>query len=265
MHLSSLLLLLACSGGEPAPAPALPPAPSLTGPELTAAASRVFSPSPVETLAVMDRAGITKDLSGFVPRRKLAMDGKNVDLVALRTGVVLADTVLILKDTTDEDLTLRMESVRVGLTRMGAGPALLSTLTGVLERHTNKGITRDEMLRSLDEVVSAAVPESGVGPDDRTGPLLQAGAWLATTNVAADAVLRVGSFDAAASLFHQQPVVDWFRSYVKTAGAEKADAELLRLLETTLAELSGTAAKPTFDEADVRLIRDRTATLLGML
>ena len=266
----ALLVLLACGSPEPtpvaAPIVAAPrPPPALSELEREALTNRVLAPSPVETMKTMERAGIGSDLAVLVPRRKLTVDGPNVDVAALRTGVVLADTVLILKDVSDEDLGLRMQSVLVGLRRIGAGAGLLANVSGVIDRHANGGITRDEILDALDETVSSAVPGSGVGPEDRTGPLLQAGAWLATTNVAAEAVLRSGKYDSAALLFHQRPVVDWFHGYVQGAAKAKADEQVLKLLDETLAELSVTAAKDTFAEADVRRIRDRTAALLEMM
>lgn len=267
-----LLLLAGCGAPEPTAPPAPAPAPAAVAPvpavsqgELAALTQRVLAPSPVETRKALERAGVAADVARLVPSRNLVLDGPNVDVVAVRTGVLLADTVLALDTLADPDLLARMKTLQQGLVRMGAGAGLLATVQGLVDRQTNHGITRPELLQALDETVGAAIPEEGLGPDDRTGPLLQSGAWLATTNVAAEAVLQGGKVDAAGTLFRQKAVADWFLGYVRGAAKAKADEQVLKVLEETLTTLSTLSAKESLGEADVRAIRDATGALLGML
>lgn len=268
-----LIALLVACGSEPATsvtapvvaAPAPAPVPALDKAQLAAAANRVLAPSPEETRLVLERAGIATDVAALVPRRTFRFDTPDKDVVAVRTGVLLSDTVLTLTAATDEELVGRLEQVHAGLTAMGAGKGLLDTVQGLTEQTRNKGIARADLLRSIDETVSRAVPEDGVGPDDRTGPLLQAGAWLATIHVAAQATLASDKLDAAGPLFHQKPVVDWFLGYLATDAQGKAPDALLVQLEATLKTLGGLAGKFTFTREEVQQIETSTAQLLALI
>jgi len=232
---------------------------------LEATANRVLAPSPEETRLVLERAGITSDVAALVPKRTFRFDTADKDVVAVRTGVLMSDTVLTLTSSTDEELAARLEQVHAGLTAMGAGKGLLDTVSSLSAQTRNKGISRPDLLRALDETVSMAVPEQGVGPDDRTGPLLQAGAWLATIHVAATSTLASGKLDAAGPLFHQKPVVDWFLGYLATDAAQRAPDALLVQLEATLRTLSELAGKTTFTAEDIKQIEDATGKLLSLV
>jgi hypothetical protein len=270
MLVALALVLLACSGEAPAPPPAAPPPPppaeKIDPAAATAAAeSRALAPSPEETRKVTQRAGISTDLATLVPERALDLDATNKDVLAVRTGVYLSDTVLTVREAKKEDLVLRLETVKKGLEGMGAGAGLLATLSSLTDRLRNDAITRDELLTELDGLVGMAVPGEGVGPDDRTGPLLQAGAWVATTNLVAKAVLHSGKLDAADTLLRQKAVVDWFRGYLKGEGAGKAEAELLAKLDATLAALGDIAAKEHLTEDDVKTVEAKTGEILSLM
>lgn len=273
--LAVLLSLLAACDSEPAakPAPVAPPPaaapaaapPATIDPAAQASATRALAPSPAETRKAVESAGISVDLAKLVPQRTLALDGKNADIVAVRTGVTLADTVLTLREADTATLVTRMESIHLGLKTMGAGSGLLATLESLTGQVRNEAISRDALLDELDAIVGSAVPEEGMGPNDRTGPLLQAGAWAATTNLVAAAIVQTGKYDAAEQLLRQKDVVEYFRKYVKEEGAEKADAEVLKQLGASLAALSEIAGKPSLGEAEVKDIQEKTGELLKLL
>ena len=115
MHLRVTLmaaLLAACSGDEPASQPAeappgadanaaaeaeapKPPDKTFSPAELKAAAENVaLVPRPAEMEKALAKAGINSRLGDMVADRDISTDHSNLDQVAVRTGVVLADLVL---------------------------------------------------------------------------------------------------------------------------------------------------------------------------
>lgn len=282
MSLTALLLLAAC-GGEPS-APAAKDAPGAPGPEAgapaapkaevpppldpaakQAAATQALAPSPAETRAVVERAGLGIDIATLIPTRDLVVEGASPDVLAVRTGVYLADTVLTLKEAPKDALVLRLERIHAGLSGMGAGAALLSTVASLTDKVRNDAISRDQLLDEVDAIVGMAVPAEGVGPTDRTGPLLQAGAWAATTNLVASAVLQSGKIEAADQLLRQKDVVEYFRRYVQAEGATKADPALVAQLDAALVALSELAGRPHLGEAEVKAIQAHTGEILALL
>jgi hypothetical protein len=268
-----LALALACSfppspatapAGAPEPTPAATPPVPVAAPT-PAEVSRVLAPSPEETRKTLEGAGIAADMAQLVPERSFAMDGPDKDIVAVRTGVHLADAVLSARQAPKEKLLARMAAIQQGLATMGAGAGLLSTARALNERFANDAVSREGLLAEVDAIVGAAVPGEGVGPTDRTGPLLQAGAWLTTANVAARAIASSGKWQASDTMFHQADVVRYFRRYAQGDGAGKAPTEFLGRLDTILAALEAVSAHDAITEADTREIEARTGELLALL
>jgi hypothetical protein len=113
--------------------------------------------------------------------------------------------------------------------------------------------------------VSSSVPEEGWGPGDTTGPLLQAGAWLAGTNVVARAVVRKNDPAAAQKLLHRPEVAAFFLEYIRSEeGSEKAGMMTGKVADT-LKRLETVSGKPQLEVADAQAIVDATDALLQLL
>lgn len=270
MRALALLALLAACATEPAAppppsAPAAPATPTLPAAELKQVTAKVLAPSPRETRDALAKAGIQADVARLVPRRAYRLDAADRDIVAVRTGVLLADAVLTVETASDADLVARLEQVEAGLAGMGAGEGLRAQVRGAVARVRNGGVSRADLLAEIDDVVGMAVPGGGVGPDDRSGPLLQAGAWLASSHLVAQALIDAGRPELADQLLHQQAAAEWFLGYVRAGAEGRADADLLRSVERTLVVLATVAGKPSIPPDDVRAVRDRTAELLALL
>ena len=70
--------------------PALPPA-AIAVADLQAQAENIaLVPSPAEMQKALEKAGVTGGLSALVQERAFKMDAENKDVVAVRTGVLLA-------------------------------------------------------------------------------------------------------------------------------------------------------------------------------
>jgi hypothetical protein len=155
--------------------------------------------------------------------------------------------------------------IRTGLVTMGAGAGLLSAVDGATERTRNGAGTRAELLREMDELVGMAVPSEGMGPSDRTGPLLQAGAWLEVTDLVASTLLETKRYDAANVLLRQPEAAGWFLNWVRKSAEGRAPEDQLRQVEGHLSSLRELAATPALGEPEIRAIRGHTAAMLALL
>ena len=255
---------LTLSGCEspPPPAPVAPPEapPAPATPEV----AKILAPSPLKLEAAVREAGVADALGDLVPTSPAEVATDDKDRIAVRTGVVLAYAVLGGHDTPKEPFVAQLRSARAGMAKLGAGAGLLSTIDDSISHVENDAASRDDFLRELDNIVGYAVPEQGWGPDDRTGPLLQAGAWLAGTNVVARAIVRSGKADAADKLLRRKDVAEYFLGYVRTSGSEKA-GPVAEQLEKTLTMMVTVADKPTLGIEDATAVADATDALLKLL
>ncbi len=270
------LSLVGCSGEAPVetptapvvtPAPAAPEAPpNIAIADLEADAQNVtLVPSPAEMQSAMEKAGIANGLSKLVTERQLKMDVQNKDVVAVRTGVVLADCLLTVKDSPKDKLVERLNVVKLGLNTLGAGKDLPATIDDLTARINNDGISRDDLVKELDEMHGAVIPEIKFEAGDRAVPLIQAGSWLEGSNLVSAAIIAANKPDAGSQLLRQPQVVDYFLKYVQTEGADKAPDAVLKQLEGTLMKLKEIAAKPALSADDVKEVKAQTDSVLALL
>lgn len=253
-----------CGSPPPAPQPeprAEAPAQAAPSPE---AVSKILAPSPLKLETEVREAGVADALADLVPASPAEIDTADKDRVAVRTGVVLAYAVLGGKSTPKADFLAQLKSARNGMAALGAGAGLMSTIDDSITHVENDAASREDFIRELDGIVGYAVPEQGWGPEDRTGPLLQAGAWLAGTNVVARAVVRSGKVEAAQKLLARKDVADYFLRYAKGDGSQKA-GPVAEQLVATLTKLSEIASKPTLTLDDAQAVADATGALLSQI
>lgn len=249
----------------PVETPAAPPA-VLKFDELKAQAQNItLVPSPAEMQRALEKAGISAALSGLVPDRQVKMDVENKDVVAVRTGVVLADAMLTVKEAPKEKLTARLTSVKQGLASLGGGADIQATLDDLIARINNDGLSRDELVKELDELHGAVVPEIEYEAGEKVVPLLQAGSWLEGSNLVAGAILTANKPEAGTSLLRQPQVVTYFQKYVEVAGPGKAPDEVLQQLDATLKKLGEIASKPSLTADDVKEVKSQTDSVLALL
>ena len=273
--------LVACEGGEtvenppeqpenPPEQPENPPEgpqfPELSPEELKAKAENTaLVPSPAEMQKALDAAGITTELAAKVPDRKLKMDVPNKDQVAVRTGVILADLLLTVKGAEKEKLGQHLTDIKQGMSELGAGSDIGATIDDLNNRIQNDAVSRDDLVKELDELSGAIIPEIEYEAGERSVPLIQAGSWLEGSNLVAGALIESGNYASATTLLKQPAVVEYFQSYVKTEGQDKAPSEVIAQLETTLDTLAEVCSHETISEEDVKTIHTSTAAVLDLL
>lgn len=245
--------------------PAVPPS-AIAVAELKAQAENIaLVPSPAEMQKALEKAGVAGGLSSLVKVREFNMAVENKDIVAVRTGVLLADALLTVKDAPKEHLVARLEKVKVGMTALGGGPDIAATIDELNNRIMNDVASRDELLKELDELHGVIIPELKYEAGERVVPLIQAGSWLEGANLIANAILSNQKPEAANSLLRQPQVAGYFLKYVQVEGADKAPVEVLRQLEATLKKLKEIASKPALSLDDVTEIKGQTDSVLTLL
>lgn len=271
------LLLVACSGEEPAQTPAEPtttaeptapvePAKALALGDLQANASMdTMVPSPAETQKAMANAGLSSSLLKLTEGRDFKVDVADNDEVAVRTGVVLAHIVLGAKETPKERLVAQLATLKTGLTRLGAGEKIVKTLDDLSARVANDATGRDELVRELDELANVTVPEVEFNIGERALPLLRAGAWLEGAWLVTGAIQAEGKYEAADALLKQPAVVAYFKDYLYGPGKQVAPAAINAELQATLNTLEGITAKETLTKDDVAAMHAATDALLSKI
>jgi hypothetical protein len=272
--LLTALVMVACTCNEPEATVAETPSAATTeakpaNPDLAqlqeGAENIALVPSPAEMQKALSSAGIEARLSDLVADRDLKMNVPNKDQVAVRTGVVLADMLLTVRHAEKEKLIAQFGQIKVGMAELGAGTDIAATIDDIVGRLVNDGVSRDELVKELDELSGAIIPEVEYEAGDWAVPLIQAGSWLEGSNLVATALRSAGKYDKATDLLKQPAVIDYFLKYVRTEGADKAPSQVVAQLEATLMTLKAICEKPVLGEEDVLTIQSATTSVLDML
>jgi len=268
-------LLVGCGGEEPKPAeqPAAPVAEAPAAPaaldlsELKASAQGVtLVPAPMEMQKALDKAKIADTLESLVQSHTFNLDAQDPDVAAVRTGVLLADTLLTVKSAAPEKLVERMKAVQKGMTTLKAGQDINATIDSLIGDIQNLGGgSRDEVVKQLDEMHAAIIPEIEYEAGEQITPLIQAGSWLEGSNLLAAAILKANRPEVANDLLRQPAVCDYFLKYVDIAGKAKAPDAVVKQLKTTLEKLKEISSKPSLTVEDIEEVKKQTDTVLGML
>ena len=270
MHLVFLLsCLLACGETQPATsptppeqeAPPDPPAPTLDASQV----ARVLAPSPLALEAELRAAGVADSLASLVPPERFSRETTDKDVIAIRTGVRVADAVLAGRTDDKATFLTRIKSIRDGMAAIGLGAGRLSDLDDFVKKVENDAASREDFVTELDQVSSEAVLGEGWGPTDKTGPLVQAGAWLGATDLVARAVVQKGDPAAATALLRRAEVAEYFLQYTRQDAADKAPAPVLAALEAALNELARIARKEQVSIEDAKAVSAATGELFAYL
>jgi hypothetical protein len=271
-----LISLFACTGEvttpTPEPAPTEAPAAAPETPEVDVeqleneAEKAALVPSPVETQKALEASGIDVKLATLIPKHKFDLDASDMDHAAVRSGVLLADVLLTVKTAETKALVVRLSAVQKGMNQLNGGSDIDAMLEDIKDRLKADAVTRDELLKELDELSGAVIPELEFNGQGRVVPLIEAGSWLEGANLVARAVQKAENNEAAEKLLKSPAVVDYFIEYVKTDGADKAPEAVTKKLEESLIELKGLAEKTEpLTDADIDRVVEVTNAVLALL
>jgi hypothetical protein len=231
---------------------------------LRAEATRVvLVPSPTETQAALRKAGIEATLADLVQERSYSKSA-DADHIAVRTGVLMADVLLTLHQSDKAKLSERLRAIDSGMGILGVTGDLKDSIGELVKNVDNDAVSRDDLLRDLEDLAGAKIPEAEFS-SDKFLPLLQAGSWLEGANLVARAMQAENKFDQADRLLKQPEVVEYFLRYVEDEGQERASDDILAQLKTTLNVLLTTAQKESLSSEDVKTIQEATDSVLALL
>ena len=246
IFLGSVLLLSACGGDAPPAPEAEAPAAEALPAEMDAAAlaqtakNATLVPSPLETQRVLEAAGIQSNLAEFMIERTVPEESKDESRVAVSTGVVLADMLLAVKTSTDAQLLQQLAQIGSGMKALKGGSDIEATVRDLSERVTAGAVDRENLLKELDELSGAVIPELGFEGRGHIVPLIQAGSWLESAFLISSAAKAAEKVSAADQVLKQPDVVAYFQEY--TADKVDADSVVAGVLAETLQKLHDLAA-----------------------
>lgn len=273
---AALLSLAACSGGdksssnEPAaePAPvaesAAPAEDASTKIDVAAvresARTAMFVPAPSEFQAALKATGVDLDLRAGVKDAPRDLTGKSKAIVALETGVRMAN-VLLTADTGAKDAVLgRMKAAREGLVALKVSDEVMSETDKVIADYEAGTISGAEATPALDVLAGRIQDQLGASADKTTATLVQAGGWLQGAHLLSSALAESGQGGDAAALLHQPTVVAHFTQFLKTAGA--GDSAVTGVLPK-MDELGALAAKSDLTADDMAAASKLTGSILA--
>ena len=274
--LSLTLLLSACTSAEPPAAPApevvkattTAVAPALPSKLLTIVEStdEALVPSPTETQRALQAAGIDAELAKLIENRDLDVTNQNLDNAAVRTGVIIADLLLSAKTADKASLIARLEKINTGLSQLKGGKDIDVTITDLQQRIEADAVSPIELIKELEELSNALIPELTFQGQKEIIPLIQAGSWLEGANLVAKAIRATGNPAAADAMLKQPAVVSYFIRYVNTEGKEKAPAPITKILDASLQNLKTLAEKKEpFTLQDLDTVINTTNNVLALL
>jgi hypothetical protein len=186
-------------------------------------------PSPAEMQKALSNAGLSSQLSKMVASDKdVKMDVVNKDQIAVRTGVVLADLVLTVKDSPEALMLTRLGKLKQGFQKLGGGEDIQQTIDEMSNNIKSKAISRNDLLKEMDELSGVLVPELEYEAGEWVVPLIQAGSWLEGSHLVSGAIVNEKKFDAGSKLLRQPQVVDYFLKYVQREGRSKAPDKVVQ-------------------------------------
>jgi hypothetical protein len=276
IFLGSALLVSACGSGAPtiekgqAPEPEDPAAEALPdkmdASALAGSAKTItLVPSPLETQRVLSASGIETSLAEFMRDRVVVLpDNQDEDRLAVTTGVILADLLLTVKTSSDEQLLTQLSQIQQGMKALRGGDDIEATVADIQERVKAGAVDRENLLKELDELSGAIIPELEFEGRSRIVPLIQAGSWLEGAFLISSAAKAAKKTEAADQVLKQPDVVAYFQEY--TASKIEDTSLVGKVLSDTLKKLHGLAQKTEpLESNEVEEVIVLTGTVLKLL
>lgn len=281
----SLLLLSACGGGggtsdetpSPTPEPVEDVAADVASPGTTGAASdaptkididavrqtartAMFVPAPTEFQAALKASSVAVDIRKLLVDSDRTLEGKSRSIIALETGVRLANVLLTAQDGEKPVVVTRMKSAREGLVALQVPAETLAEIDRVIADFEAGRIGPAELVPALDVLAEQLQDDLGKSSDPNTATLVQAGGWVQGAHLLSRALAEAGQGGDAAALLHQPTVLAFFREFLDKAGAGDP------AVGAVLAEMDGLqriAEKPALTTEDLTAIAGHTGAILA--
>jgi len=276
--LAGALTAFGCGGGTTeTPSPEAAPKPAdTTGDTETAGAetkidfeaaksrgkTAMFVPAPTEFQAALKATGANIDMAKLATGTTRAIDGKSNQIIALETGVRVADLLLTAQTGDKASIGARMTAAREGLSALGGNAAVLKRIDDVKADFEGDVLSADNLGPQLDILARdiQADLDKNVGKDIAT--LVQAGGWVQGVNLLSGALAENFNADAAA-LMNQPAVLEHFLSFLKDSAPAKAGEESVGAVISEMEKMQALAGKDGLTAEDVTALNGHTKAILA--
>jgi hypothetical protein len=247
------------AGGEAAPEAA-------TKIDFDAAKSRgktaMFVPAPTEFQAALKATGANIDLTALASGSTRSIEGKSKQIIALETGVRVADLLLTAQTGDSEAIAARITGAREGLASLGGDAAVLARIDQV-KVDFEKGILPADKLGAQLDILARDIQadlDKNVGKDIAT--LVQAGGWVEGVNLLSGALADGFNADAAA-LLNQPSVLEYFLSFLKDSAPAKAGDDSVTTVIIEMEKMGALAGKDALTAEDVKALNGHAQAILA--
>ena len=222
----------------------------------------MFVPAPTEFQAALKASGADIDLTKLATGSTRSIEGKSKQIVALETGVRVADLLLTAQTGDQAAILARIASAREGLGALGGDPAVLKRVDDLKADFESGVLVADGLGGQLDILARdiQADLEKTVGKDIAT--LVQAGGWVEGVSLLSGALGASANADAMA-LLHQPSVLAHFLSFLKDSAPARAGDASVGAVVSEMEKMAAIAAKDVLSAEDVSALNGHTKAILA--
>lgn len=224
------------------------------------ARTAMFVPAPTEFQAALKASEVDVDIRKLLKDSDRTLDGKSRAVIALETGVRMADVLLTAQDGDKATVVARMKSAREGLVALNIPAETMAEVDRVIGDFDAGRIGAAELVPALDVLAEQLQDDLNQANDPNTATLVQAGGWVQGAHLLSSSLAAAGKAGDAAALLHQPTVLAYFKDFLNKAGAGDPAVDAV-LAEMDALELL--AAKPALTTEDLTKIATHTGTILA--
>ena len=224
------------------------------------ARTAMFVPAPTEFQAALKASDVDIDIRKLLKDSDRTLEGKSRPVIALETGVRMADVLLTAQDGDKATVVARMKSAKAGLVALNIPAETMAEVDRIIADFEAGTIGAPELVPALDVIAEQLQDDLNKSNDPNTATLVQAGGWVQGAHLLSSSLAEAGKGGDAAALLHQPTVLAYFKEFLNQAGAGDP------AVDAVLAEmdaLEALASKPALTAEDLTAIATHTGTILS--
>jgi hypothetical protein len=224
------------------------------------ARTAMFVPAPTEFQAALKASDVDIDIRKLLKDSERTLEGKTRPVIALETGVRMANVLLTAQDGDKATVIARMKLAREGLVALNIPAETMAEVDRVIGDFESDKIGTSELVPALDVLAEQLNDDLNLGTDPNTATLVQAGGWVQGAHLLSSSLHAAGQGGDAAALLHQPTVLAYFKDFLNKAGAGDPAVDVV-LAE--MDKLEALASKPALTSDDLHAIATHTGTILS--
>lgn len=227
------------------------------------ARTAMFIPAPSEFQAALQASNVSVDIRKLVKDADRSLEGKSRSIIALETGVRMANLLLSVQTADKATLMGRMGRAREGLVALGSPDDLVKDVDRTISDFESGTLTAKELGPALDVLAEQIHDDLAEQADPAVATLVQSGGWVQGVHLLSTALSDAGISGDAAALLHQPTVLAHFTGFLKQSDAGRAgDPDVIAVIGE-MEKMSAIAAHDTLSADDVKAVAAHTAAILA--